>query len=129
VALTVVDASILIALLDSDDGLHAAATAALLAHAGDELMISASAYSEALIRPARAGRLEEAKAVVGALLMEVVPLSQPIAEAAAMLRARHQALRLPDALVIATGTSLDAGSILTGDSRWRGLAALVEVVG
>jgi predicted nucleic acid-binding protein len=129
VALTVVDASILIALLDSDDGLHRAATAALLAHAGDELMIPASAYSEALVRPARAGRLAEAKAVVGTLLMEVVPLSAPIAEAAATLRASHQALRLPDALVIATGISMDAGSILTGDTRWRGLAASVEVVG
>ena len=128
-ALTVVDASILIALLNSDDGLHAAATAALLAHAVDELTIPASAYSEALVRPARAGRLDEARAVVGALLMEVVPLSPPIAEAAATLRARHQALRLPDALVIATGTSLEAGSILTGDTRWRGLAASVEVVG
>ena len=127
--LTIVDASILIALLDADDGLHTVATAALLAHAGDELMIPASAYSEALVRPARVGRLEEAKAVVGDLLMEVVPLSQPIAEAAAMLRARHQPLRLPDALVIATGTSLNAGSILTGDARWRGLAASIEVVG
>jgi PIN domain nuclease of toxin-antitoxin system len=73
--------------------------------------------------------MEEAKAVVGALLMEVVPLSPPIAEAAAMLRARHQSLRLPDALVIATGISLKAGSILTGDIRWRGLAPSVDVVG
>jgi predicted nucleic acid-binding protein len=111
------------------DGLHAAATAAPLAHAGDELMVPASAYSEALVRPARAGRLEETKAILGTLLVEVVPLSAPIAEAAAMLRARHQCLRLPDALVIATGTSLDAGSILTGDARWRGLVASVEVVG
>jgi predicted nucleic acid-binding protein len=129
VALTLVDASILIALLDSDDRLHTVAMAALLAHAGDELMIPASAYSEALVRPARAGRLEEAKTVVSALLMEVVPLTQPIAEMAAMLRARHQSLRLPDALVIATGTHLGAGSILTGDTRWRGLAASIEVVG
>jgi hypothetical protein len=45
------------------------------------------------------------------------------------MRPRTQALRLPDALVIATGTSLDAGSILTGDTRWRGFAASVEVVG
>jgi hypothetical protein len=46
-----------------------------------------------------------------------------------MLRARHPTLRLPDALVIATGTALDARSILTGDTKWRGLAASVEVVG
>jgi predicted nucleic acid-binding protein len=129
VALIVVDASILIALLDSNDSLHSAATTALLAHTGDDLTIPASAYSEALVRPARAGRLAEAKAVVGSLLLMVTPLTEAIAEAAAMLRAGHQGLRLPDALVIASGTSLNADRILTGDARWRQLASSVEVVG
>ncbi len=128
-ALTVVDASILIALLDSDDSLHAAATAALLERAGDDLTIPASAYSEALVRPARAGRLAEARATVGSLLLAVAPLSQAIAEEAAVLRARHPGLRLPDALVLATGASLHANSILTGDVRWRPLASSVAVVG
>lgn len=127
-ALIVVDASILIALLNSEDGLHAAATAALLAHAEDDLTIPASAYSETLVRPARAGRLEEARAAVSDLLIEVVPLSPAIAEAAAVLRAGHQGLRLPDALVIATGTALAAGRILTGDAAWHDLAASVEVI-
>lgn len=127
-ALTVVDASILIALLDGEDGLHARATEALLAHAEDELAIPASAYSEALVRPARAGRLEEAGAAVSDLLVEVVSLTAEIAEAAALLRATHQRLRLPDALVVATGTTLAAGCILTGDAAWRDLAATVEVV-
>lgn len=128
-ALTVVDASILIALLDADDKLHAAATAALLEHAGDDLTIPASAYSEALVRPARAGRIGEARAAVGSLLMSVAPLSETIAEEAAVLRARNQGLRLPDALVLATGASLHADSILTGDLRWRDLVSSVEVVG
>ena len=128
-ALIVVDASILIALLDSNDSLHSAATTALLAHAGDDLTIPASAYSEALVQPARTGRLAGARAVVGSLLLMVAPLTEAIAEAAAMLRAGHQGLRLPDALVIASGTSLNADRILTGDSRWRQLAASVEVVG
>jgi hypothetical protein len=66
---------------------------------------------------------------VALLLIGGSGLSAPIAEAAAMLRASHQALRLPGALVIATGTSMDAGSILTGATRWRGIAASVEVVG
>jgi len=127
-ALTIVDASILIALLDSHDTLHAAATTALLAHAEDDLAIPASGYAEALVRPARAGRLEEAKAAVSDLLMEFAPFSLAITEAAATLRAARQGLRLPDALVIATGTVLAAGSILTGDAAWRGLATAVEVV-
>ncbi|MGA7086834.1 MAG: PIN domain-containing protein [Candidatus Dormiibacterota bacterium] len=128
-ALTVVDASILIALLDADDNLHAATTAALLEHAEDDLTIPASAYSEALVRPAHAGRIAEARAAVGSLLLAVAPLSEGIAEEAAVLRARHQGLRLPDALVLATGASLHADSILTGDLRWRDLVPSVEVVG
>ncbi|MGA8016510.1 MAG: PIN domain-containing protein [Candidatus Dormiibacterota bacterium] len=127
-ALIVVDASILIALLDSNDGLHSAATKALVAHAADDLSIPASAYSEALVRPARAGRLAEARAVVGSLLLAVAPLTEAIAEEAAVLRARRLGVRLPDALVIATGTSLSADRILTGDARWRHLASSVEVV-
>ncbi len=127
-ALIVVDASILIALLDSNDSLHLAATTALLAHVGDDLTIPASAYSEALVRPARAGRLAEARTVVGSLLLAVAPLTEAIAEEAAVLRARRQGLRLPDALVIATGTALNADRILTGDARWRHLASSVEVV-
>ncbi len=128
-ALTVVDASVLIALLDADDNLHPAATAALLEHAGDDLTIPASAYSEALAGPARAGRIAAARAAVGNLLLSVAPLSEAIAEEAAVLRARHQCLRLPDALVLATGACLHADSILTGDLRWRDLVSSVEVLG
>ena len=128
-ALIVVDPSILIALLDANDSLHSAATTSLLAHAGDDLTIPASAYSEALVRPARAGRLAEARAAAGSLLLSVAPLTEAIAEAAAVLRAGRQGVRLPDALVIATGTCLNADRILTGNTRWRQLASSVEVLG
>ncbi|MGB6770679.1 MAG: PIN domain-containing protein, partial [Candidatus Dormiibacterota bacterium] len=70
-----------------------------------------------------------ARAAVASLLLSVAPLSEAIAEEAAVLRARHQGLRLPDALVLATGASLHADSILTGDLRWRDLVSSVEVVG
>jgi hypothetical protein len=41
-----------------------------------------------------------------------------------MLRARYAALRLPDALVIATAIQLDADFLLTTDLRWKKLARL-----
>jgi predicted nucleic acid-binding protein len=128
VALIVLDASVVIALLDPADPLHSGMTAALRRHAGDDLKIPASAYSESLVGPARRGRMKEAKAAVGALLAEVVFLSDHVAEEAADLRARHPKLRLPDALVIATGNVLDADAILTGDAAWGRLAGSVEIV-
>ncbi len=127
-ALIVLDASVLIALLDPADALHAGMTVALRRHAGDDLKIPSSAYSESLVGPARRGRSKEARDAVRALLAEVVLLNEHIAEEAAELRAQHSKLRLPDALVIATGNVLDADVILTGDPGWRHLAHSVQVV-
>lgn len=127
-ALIVVDASVLIALLDPDDALHNAAAAALSRHAGDDLKLPASAYSESLVGPARRGDLRAAKHAIASLLMDVVPITDRIAEHAADLRARQPKLRLPDALVIATGSTLNADMVLTGDAGWRRLGKTISVV-
>lgn len=127
-ALIVLDASVLIALVDPADALHAGMTAALRRYAGDDLKIPASAYSESLVGPAKRGRVKEAKDAVRMLLAEVVVLTDHIAEEAAELGARYPKLRLPDALVLATGTVLDADVILTGDPGWRRVDGSVEVV-
>jgi predicted nucleic acid-binding protein len=119
VALIVVDSSVVIAQLDAADSLHAQASAALLAHATDDLHLPASAYAESLIGLARAGRLAEARAAIGALGLAIAPIDEAVAEEAAMIRAREQALRLPDALVLACGEVLDADIVLTGDRRWQ----------
>ena len=42
----------------------------------------------------------------------------PIAVAAAALRANHAALKLPDALVVATASVLGADRLLTTDRGW-----------
>jgi predicted nucleic acid-binding protein len=128
VALIVLDASVLIALLDPADALHGAATAALDEHAAADLKIPASAYSESLVGPARRGQAEAAKQAIASLLVDVVPITDRIAEAAADLRAREARLRLPDALVIATGAALSADRIITGDAAWRRLSRTVTVL-
>jgi predicted nucleic acid-binding protein len=58
----------------------------------------------------------------------VHPIDRDVAKVAAAMRARHKALRLPDALVLAVGRVADASAILTADSRWRGVDRRVEVV-
>lgn len=57
------------------------------------------------------------------------PLNEDVAVAAALWRARHSSLRLPDALVLATADVGAADAILTGDKRWRRLDPRVEVIG
>jgi predicted nucleic acid-binding protein len=50
-----------------------------------------------------------------------VPLTETIAERAAELRARHEKLRLPDAIVLATARELQ-GKLVSYDRRLRQLA-------
>lgn len=128
-ALIVLDASIVIALLDAGDALHSRATDALDRLAAEDLRVPASAYSESLVGPARRGHLHAARTTIESLLLEVVPVTDRIAEAAASLRARHPRLRLPDALVVATGAVLAADVVLTGDAGWQRLGRPVQVLG
>jgi predicted nucleic acid-binding protein len=119
VALIVLDASVVIAHLDPDDDLHRHARAAFEEHSADDLRLPASAYSEALVIPARHGALDAARQRIAALALTIVPVDAPLAERAASIRATHQAVRLPDALVLACGDVLDAQSVLTADQRLR----------
>lgn len=119
-AVLVLDASAVIALLDARDAHHAGATAELAAIESDELVLPASAYSEALVAAYREGA--RAVAVVDGLLVQrgirVHPVDGAIGRRAAELRARHAGLRLPDALVLATGDVLGADAVLTADRAW-----------
>ncbi len=96
--------------LDGEDRHHRRAVAALTASRGESLVLPASAYAEILVGPARRG--VEAVAVVdevlAALAIHVEPVTREAAGRAAVLRAGHGPLRLPDALVLATGDVLAA---------------------
>lgn len=127
-ALIVLDASIVIALLDPKDALHAAALQASIAYAGEDLRVPASALAATLVVPSRAGRMEEVRAKIQLLDLGVIPIGEDIAVEAARLRGRHRSLRLPDALVIASGDLLDADSILTGDRNWASVSHRVNVI-
>jgi predicted nucleic acid-binding protein len=129
VALTALDASVLIALLNPGDAHHQAARASLDAHAEDDLRIPAHTLAEALVHPVRAGKDREARRLIAALEIAVDPVDEPIAVAAAKLRARHgKALRMPDALVIAYADVRSATRLLTADARWTSWSRRVELV-
>jgi predicted nucleic acid-binding protein len=119
VAPLILDASVLIGLLDTGDAHHTLAVDEVETadYAGAPLLTPASAYSEALVSFARGGRLSDARAAIS-----VTPLTSAIAERAAELRAGHDRLRLPDAIVLATAGDVGA-DLLTYDDRLRRVAA------
>lgn len=125
-----VDSSITIALLDSDDALHAPARAAVEASRDRVLVASVLTYAETLVAPLVRGAA--ARELAEDFFREVVhrlePVSASIARRGAHLRARHPALGLPDALILATGEELDVERILTGDARWPSLSDRVDLV-
>ncbi len=119
----ILDASVLIGLLDSADTHHERAVDDVEAadREGRQLLLPASAYSETLVAFARARRLEEARRVIAAMGIAIVSLTDTIAERAAELRARHTRLRLPDAIVLATAQEMEGG-LLSYDRRLSQLA-------
>jgi predicted nucleic acid-binding protein len=123
VAPLILDASVLIGLLDTADGHHTNAVDDVEAadSAGHDLLAPASAYSEALVAFARAGRIADAREALAAMGISVAPLDQSTAELAAGLRAQHDALRLPDAIVLATAAAREA-RLLSYDDRLAKLA-------
>ncbi len=114
----ILDASVLIGLLDTADAHHSRAVTDVEAAdlAGHTLVAPASAYSEALVAFARAGRLADARDAIAAMGISVAPLTAAMAERAAELRADHNRLRLPDAIVLACAREL-AAALLTYDDR------------
>jgi predicted nucleic acid-binding protein len=120
VALLVLDASVVIALLDENDALHERAAAVLARARSDELILPASAFAEVLVVPYRQGAdaVARLEATLAEVPVRVEPLTAAIARRAAALRATHDRLRLADALVLATAEDLD-GRVLTAD-RTRG---------
>lgn len=117
-AVLILDASVLIGLLDSADAHHERAVSDVETadQAGRSLVAPASAYSEALVAFARAGLLAEARESIAGMGITIASLTAPIAERAAELRAEHGHLRLPDAMVLACAREV-GGQLLTYDER------------
>lgn len=126
--LIVVDASVVIAFRDADDAHHTAADKALTkAQPDHRLCLPASAFAESIVRPLASGVSDEEATADLLRVFAVEPLTDTIALAAAKLRATGR-LRLPDALVVATGIALDADQILTCDAAWKKVDRRVRVL-
>jgi predicted nucleic acid-binding protein len=129
----VLDASIVLGMLDPQDALHgpAATRVTECVRTGEQLLLPASALAEVLVGVARRDRaaVTQRRRALESLCGAPRVLDGDVAAAAAELRAAHRSLRLPDALVIATGVVDDADAVLTGDKRWSGIDPRVELIG
>lgn len=126
-ALLVLDASVVIAFLDENDGHHDQAVRAIRAARRDELVLPASAFSEVLVGAYRkrgeASGLAEA--FVWDFAVRVHPIDAEVGRRAARLRARFETLRLADALVLAVADVL-GGEVITADRAWSKVAKRVR---
>lgn len=120
--LTHLDAGVLIGFLNSEDAHHRSAAKAIgdALSENQTLAMSASALAEILVGPSRSGAkaVEVVRNMVATLPIGTVPIGDEIAVTAAGLRARHQSLKLPDALVIAAAKVEGADRLVTTDRCW-----------
>ncbi|MBV9799581.1 MAG: PIN domain-containing protein [Solirubrobacterales bacterium] len=121
------DADIVIAFLDPGDDQHATAVAELRARlaAGDELLAAAAVYAESIVRPLQQGTDATVDEFFDAAGISIVPIDRAVARRAAVLRAEHQSLRLPDAMSLATAIVTDS-ALLTLDKKLRQIARRVQ---
>ncbi len=111
----VLDASVLIAHLDSSDANHERATKLLLKAADDPLGASPLTLAEVLVGPARADRLEAALSALGELDVTTIRLAEDAPARLASMRATTR-LRLPDCCVLLAARDAQA-AVATFDDR------------
>jgi predicted nucleic acid-binding protein len=110
----VLDASVLIAHLDARDSHHARAEELLEATGGEPLGASPITLAETLVAPARASRLEEARAVLDRLGVDELSFGEDAAGRLAQLRA-DTAHKLPDCCLLLAAQERD-GTVASFDS-------------
>jgi predicted nucleic acid-binding protein len=121
------DSAAVVAFLDRDDALHAAADGAIRRRiSGHRFYASAVTLAEVLTGAHLAHHDEEiVRGFFDDLVAEVLPVEAATAERAARLRADHRALRMPDALILAAADGHpDIDEIVTGDAGFRSVRGL-----
>jgi predicted nucleic acid-binding protein len=127
----VLDASVILAFVNPTDALSGTVRYALGQARTHEhtFIMPASVLAESLVWTARdrPDRLDDLVMRLITLFGDERVVARDVAVATARLRARHRSLRLPDALVLATGVVDDAG-VLTCDQRLAQLDPRIQVL-
>jgi predicted nucleic acid-binding protein len=116
----VLDASVLIAHLDSEDAHHDRATSLLLGAVDEPLCASRLTLAEVLVGPARAGELDRAAGALAQIDVAGVGLDADAPARLALLRA-GTGLKLPDCCVLIAAEDV-RGAVATFDDRLGAVA-------
>jgi predicted nucleic acid-binding protein len=118
------------AFLDASDAQHQSAVDVVRPRlaAGTQLLIAASVYAAILVRPMQSGSDHIVDAFIAAIGARIVPIDRDIARRAAQLRGSHRALRLPDAVSLATAL-VSGAELVTLDHRLSKIADLERADG
>jgi len=111
----VLDASALIALASSKDPHHKWALGMFRDTAGFDLQITALSLAEAMVHPARNGKLEKFQKLISGLGVEVSSVEGEDASKLATLRA-NTTLKMPDVCVLHQAMRVK-GSLATTDNK------------
>jgi predicted nucleic acid-binding protein len=123
VARIALDADVVIGFLDPSDAQHDKAVELLGARlaTGDDVLIAATVYAEVIVRPLQNGTDDKVEEFLAAIDADIVDIDRALARHAAQLRSQHAALRLPDAIALATALAADA-QLLTLDRSLQRIA-------
>ncbi len=130
----VLDASVLIALVDASDAHHDGARAVIAEgrESGDRFVVPVVAYAEYMVRSFQDDPLgpDFRDTLIDAIPATVEPASRSVGRRAASLRARHgRRMPMPDAMIIGTALDLDADRVVTADAAgWPPLDVPVHVL-
>jgi predicted nucleic acid-binding protein len=116
----VLDASVLIAYLDSEDAHHARADALLVQLIDDDFAASSLTLAEVLVLPARQGRLDAARQAMMELDVKELAFPADSAVKLAQLRASTN-LKMPDCCVLLAAEQVEA-RIASFDDRLNAAA-------
>lgn len=124
--LIVLDASVLIAYLDSDDDHHGLAETLLANEIVDDFAANSLTLAEVLAVPAREDRLDDVRQAMNDLNLQELPFPADTAVKLAQLRASTN-LKMPDCCVLLAAEEARA-RIATFDDRLAGAAANRQLV-
>ncbi|MDE3069285.1 MAG: PIN domain-containing protein [Acidobacteriota bacterium] len=124
-AVVLLDSVAIVAYLDAANVFHRAADAAIGAAAREDRLVSSAVNYAEVLTGARLGHRDEevVRGFFSELVAEVVPVDREVAERAAELRGSRMALRLPDALIMATA-DLHADVLIGADAQWAKVKGL-----
>jgi predicted nucleic acid-binding protein len=139
--LTLLDTGVVIGFLDGDDAFHAASHAAIVAAMRDDAFFCMAAVSYAELLTGVGLGHHDAAIVEGFLddfSVAIMPVDHTIAAEAARIRSSHTrrvkgsgrrpAIKLPDALILATAELTDGvDRVLVADRQWPAVELSVAV--